>query len=48
MFLAIINDTYGDVKSDKSKGEDEFRISDYLLRVGMGGVGWVLVSIYFN
>ncbi|XP_065832466.1 polycystin-2-like [Oscarella lobularis] len=32
MFLAIINDTYGDVKSDKSKGEDEFRISDYLLR----------------
>eukprot|EP00118_Oscarella_pearsei_P013529 m.109041 g.109041 ORF g.109041 m.109041 type:complete len:797 (+) comp37336_c0_seq2:145-2535(+) len=32
MFLAIINDSYSDVKGDTSEGDDEFRISDYLLR----------------
>ena len=29
MFLAIINDTYAEVKSDLAQQEDEFALGDY-------------------
>ena len=33
MFLAIINDTYAEVKSDLATQKSEFEISDYFKRV---------------
>ena len=33
MFLAIINDTYSEVKSDMAKQSDMFIMSDYLKQV---------------
>jgi len=33
MFLAIINDTYSEVKADISTQKNEFEMSDYLKQV---------------
>ena len=33
MFLAIINDTYAEVKSDLAQQKSEFEITDYFKRV---------------
>lgn len=33
MFLAIINDTYSEVKSDMANAKNEFEIADYFKKV---------------
>ena len=35
MFLAIINDTYSEVKAEISAQKSEFEISDYIKRVSL-------------
>lgn len=35
MFLAIINDTYGEVKAELSSQRNEFEIADYFKQVGL-------------
>ena len=44
MFLAIINDTYAEVKSDLAQQKSEFEISDYFKRVSI----CLLVCFVFN
>ena len=46
MFLAIINDTYAEVKSDLAQQKSEFEISDYFKRVSI--CLFVMFSIFFE
>lgn len=58
MFLAIINDTYSEVKSELANQSDDFQISDYFLAVSQARtllvrlvvvytVDWFLVRFFF-
>lgn len=38
MFLAIINDTYSEVKAEIAQAKNEFEISDYFQQVGSASV----------
>lgn len=59
MFLAIINDTYSEVKSELANQSDDFQISDYFLAVSQARtllvrlvvvytVDWFLVRFFFR
>lgn len=59
MFLAIINDTYSEVKSELANQSDDFQISDYFLAVSQARtllvrlvvvytVDWFLVRFFFG
>lgn len=58
MFLAIINDTYSEVKSELANQSDDFQISDYFLAVSQARtllvrlvvvytIDWFLVRFFF-
>ena len=46
MFLAIINDTYSEVKAEISMQKSEFEISDYFKRVR--AVTLLLVAVFIS
>ena len=46
MFLAIINDTYAEVKSELNNARNEFEIADYFKRVRTHFAE--VITIYFN
>lgn len=59
MFLAIINDTYSEVKSELANQSDDFQISDYFLAVSQARallvrlvvvytIDWFLVRLFFG
>ena len=50
MFLAIINDTYSEVKADIANQKNEFEIGDYFKKVGfqMGQNQAIFLSIFWR
>lgn len=48
MFLAIINDTYSEVKSELANQSDDFQISDYFLTVSQARTSLVWLGIVYT